>query len=136
MKPVVLDSSAILPLFLPDESDVYSQAVIQQAAETRLLSLSLCLLEVGNTLTVAVRRNRMTEAQAAFAHHNLFSLPIEFRDFINGTTITLVHGIAQRRGLTFYDAAYLAFAMSEGAKLASLDRALISAAKLEGVEVV
>ena len=134
--PIVLDSSAILPLFLRDEPDDYSRAAIQRATETRLLSLSFCWLEVGNTLTVAVRRRRLTEAQVAFAHHGLCRLPVEFRDFVSATTLARVHDLAQRRQLSFYDAAYLAFASSEGASLATLDRALISAAQAEGIAVL
>ena len=137
MTAIVLDSSAILPLFLRDESDTYSQAVLQEAAEgARLLSLSLCLSEFGNTIGVAIRRGRLTEAQAAYAHRGLFLLPVEFQAFVDSSTMALIHGLAQRHRLSFYDASYLALAINEGARIASLDDALKDAAKAEGVVVV
>ena len=137
MKPVVLDNSALLPLFLPDEGNEFSQRVIRDAvgAGVPLLAPTLCLLEFGHGILRAVRRARLTEAEAAQAHRGFARLPIAFREFATTANLLLIHGLAQRRTLSFYDATYLALAIHEGARLASLDDPLRAAAAAEGVEV-
>lgn len=137
MGSIVVDNSALLPLFLADEADDYAQSVIaQSSAGERLIAPALCLLEFGNGILKAVRRQRLTEAEATFAHRKLAMLPIEFWDFISTLNLSLIHGLAQRRNLSFYDGTYLALAVNEGARLATLDEALKSAANAEGVELV
>jgi predicted nucleic acid-binding protein len=137
MGVIVVDNSALLPLFLSDEADDYAQRVIAQAAvgET-LIAPVLCLLEFGNGILKAVRKSRVTEAEAAFAHRKLAMLPIDFRDSTGALQLPLIHVLAQRRQLSFYDGSYLALALNEGARLASLDEPLKAAAKAEGVELV
>ena len=137
MSTIVVDNSALLPLFLADESDDYGQRVIDQiAAGSALIAPSLCLLEFGNGILKAVRRKRITEAEAAFAYRKFAMLPIAFREFTSPTSMPRIHDLAQRRILSFYDCAYLAMALDEGAKLATLDNALREAAKAEGVGLV
>lgn len=137
MKPVVLDNSTLLPLFLPDEGGEFSQRVVQEAvgAGVQLMAPTLCLLEFGHGILRAVRRGRLTEAGAAQAHRGLVRLPIAFREFATSANLPLIHGLAQRRTLGFYDATYLALTIHEGARLASLDDPLRAAAKAEGVEL-
>ena len=61
MGVIVVDNSALLPLFLHDEDDTYAQVVISQSiAGESLVAPSLCLLEFGNGILKAVRRNRLT----------------------------------------------------------------------------
>lgn len=134
---IVVDNSVLLPLFLADEADDYAQLVIRQhLTGESLVAPSLCLLEFGNGILKAVRQKRLSEAEATFAHRKFAMLPIDFRELADTSTLPLIHALAQRRSLTFYDAAYLALALNEGAKLASLDDALIKAAKAEGVELI
>lgn len=136
VKPIVVDNSALIPLFLPDEDAAYSQALLQQAlAGHRLLSATFCLIEFGNVIATSVRRKRLTSAEAAYAHQKAASLPIEFMEVVTPTVMTTIHDLAVRRDLSFYDALYLALAMTEGAALATLDEPLRKAAKAEGVEV-
>ena len=137
MGVIVIDNSALLPLFLADEADDFSQSVIlRHSSGESLIAPSLCLLEFGNGILKAVRKKRLSEAEAAFAHRKCAMLPIAFRDVADVTTLPLIHSLAQRRGLTSYDASYLALALNEGAKLASLDDALKNAASAEGVELL
>jgi predicted nucleic acid-binding protein len=134
MGKIVVDNSALLPLFLFDEADDYARLVLGQgAAGESLIAPSLCLLEFGNCIVKAVRKGRLSEAEAAIAHREFAMLPIDFRDVAGVASLPLIHALAQRRSLSFYDAAYLALALNEGAKLASLDEALKNAAQAEGV---
>lgn len=137
MGVIVVDNSALLPLFLSGEADDYAHNVISQAATGEILiAPALCLLEFGNCILKAVRKGRLTEAEAAFAHRKLAMLPIDFRDSTGASQLPLIHALAQRRQLTFYDGSYLALALNEGARLASLDQPLKAAAKVEGVESI
>ncbi len=137
MALIVVDNSALLPLFLSDEADDYTHKVIRHSAtEATLIAPTLCLLEFGNGILKAVRQNRLTEAEAAYAHRKLMEVPITFRDFVGPATVPLIHSVAQRRRLSFYDGAYLTLALAENAKLASLDGPLNEAAKAEGIELV
>ena len=137
MKPIVIDNSALIPLFLPDEQADFTMAVFQRClAGSRLMTASFCLIEFGNVIATSVRRKRLTEAEAAFAHKKLAELPVEFKESVTGTSIPGIHDVAIRRDLSFYDALYLALAMKEGASLATLDEPLKKAAVAEGVEVL
>jgi predicted nucleic acid-binding protein len=133
---IVVDNSALLPLFLADEADECARMIFaQEEAGELLIAPSLCLLEFGYAIVNAVRRRRLSEAEAALAHQRFALLPIDFRPFGSPVTLPSVHALAQRQDLTFYDASYLALSIYEGARLATLDAAL-RAAQAEGVIVL
>ena len=137
VKTVVIDNSALIPLFLADESPDYSRSIIKLAAEgVQLLSPSFWLAEFGNTLATCVRRQRITPAEAAHAYHKLAELPVAVVEYLDWKKLPAIHDVAVRCELSFYDALYLTLAMDEGARLATLDKALIRAAEREGVEIV
>ena len=137
MGVMVIDASALLPLFLFDEDKTYIRVVLRQGlAGESLTAPSFCIVEFGNCILKAVRQKRMSEAEAASAHRSFTLLPIRFRDFEQPMAIPVIHALAQRRSLTFYDATYLALAIKEGARLASLDNALKNAATAEGIVLV
>lgn len=136
VKPIVLDNSALVPLFLPDESDDYPQRVMAAAvAGASVITSSFCLIEFGNTIATCVRRGRLTSAEASHAHQMLKALPLSFRNTVTPDALPGIHDLAVRRTLSFYDALYLHLALQEGATLATLDGPLRQAAVVEGVEV-
>ena len=55
---------------------------------------------------------------------------------MHGQIFTDVIALAQRNGITSYDAAYIHLARTRGARLASLDKQLLAAAKAECVDVL
>ena len=63
----------------------------------------------------------------------LSNLPIQIDRHPNEADLMT---LARRHKLTAYDAAYLELALREGLALATLDAALIQAAKAEGVELI
>lgn len=137
VKPIVADNSALVPLFLPDEASGYSQALLELVLKgVPLKTASFCQIEFGNVIATSVRRKRLTQAEAAYAYKKFSELPVEFVEFVTSAAIPLIHDLAVRRDLSFYDALYLALAMEEGAKLATLDQPLKKAAEVEGVEVL
>jgi len=53
-----------------------------------------------------------------------------------GDNLLRLHGLAEKHGLTAYDAAYLDTALRIGATLATLDKALARAAEKEGLLIL
>lgn len=137
VKSIVLDNSALMPLFFPDEASTFAEHILKLGEQgALLLSSSFVQIEFGNAIVTGVRRGRLNPAQAAFAHGQFRELPIELVDYVNTQTLLTIHGIAVQQQLSFYDALYLAFAMEEGAALATLDGGLRRAAKAIGVEAL
>ncbi len=93
-------------------------------------------LEVANFLVQAQRRGTLSGAGAQQALRYLQHLPITVDSSMHMQVFTDVIAIAQRNGITSYDAAYIHCARSRGARLASLDKQLLAAAEAEGVEVL
>ena len=137
VRNVVADNSALVPLFLPDESGEYSLSLLGMVMNGAVMKMAtLCQIEFGNVIATSVRRRRLTHAEAAFAHKKFSELPMEFVDYVTSATMPAIHDLAVRRDLSFYDALYLALAMDERAILATLDKPLKQAAIAEGVEVL
>jgi predicted nucleic acid-binding protein len=126
---LVLDSSVTLAWIYPDETTDAIRQVFDDVAESGAVVPALWRLEVGNGLTVAVRRGRITAAlrAAALADLTLIDVSIDAATDTNawGTTLHL----ADRFRLTLYDAAYLELAQRRFLPLASLDRELRAAAQ-------
>jgi predicted nucleic acid-binding protein len=134
---IVVDTSALLPLFVLDEDKTYIRLVLRQGLEGEILTTpSLCIVEFGNCILKATRQKRLSDAEAASAHSSFALFPIRFSDFVQPAVLPAIHELTQRRSLTFYDATYLALALNRGARLASLDVALKEAARAEGVALV
>jgi predicted nucleic acid-binding protein len=57
-------------------------------------------------------------------------------DPTNADSIAVIHDLSVNHALTMYDASYLELAIRRGCALATLDAALIRAARAEGVTVV
>ena len=85
---------------------------------------------------MAVRRKRISAARPAAIMADLDALPITIDAAATVRAWAATFALAERHGLTVYDAAYLELALRMGAMLASLDRELIWAARREGVETI
>ena len=136
MKVIVVDTSAILPLFLPDESSVYARGIIEVRNVASLKSSTLIMAEFANGLLSAFRRKRLTYAELVSAHNFFSSFEIELFDNVSRGQVFTIHELAYRRQLSYYDALYLALAIEERGALATADNALRKAATAEGVEVI
>lgn len=133
---LVLDSSATLAWLHGDERTAAIEGVFDRVVVEGAVVPSLWYLEVANSLTIAARRQRITRAFRDDALVDLAQLDI----LMDGETD--VHAwkasmqLADLYGLTVYDAAYLELAQRRRLPLATLDHALISAAKQAGVQVL
>ena len=74
---LVLDGSTTVAWLIPDEHTAAPQRVLEQVGTRGAVVPTLWRLEVGNALTLAVRRKRMSRDQRADALAKLSGLPIE-----------------------------------------------------------
>lgn len=136
MSQIVLDTSVIASWCFKDETDRYSDAVLELLLANEGLIPSLCPYEITNVLLVAERRKRLTNADSVQFINLLESLPIRVDPQPSDHMMNELLALSRRYKLSAYDSAYLALAMREGLPLATRDDALKKAAKKCGVEHV
>jgi predicted nucleic acid-binding protein len=119
-----------------DESDHYSDALLDLLLESEALVPSIWPLEVVNVLVVAERRRRIKKAQAVRLMELLQSLPIVIDTSTPERAMGPIHALAREYELSSYDASYLELAMREGLALATRDDQLSNVARRCGVEVL
>ena len=129
----VLDASVTVTWAFDDESDPVAEAAQTLMSTEAAIVPPLWWYEVRNSLLVGERRGRLREVDTAYFLGELAVLPIATDAGLDEAT---VFREARKHRLTFYDAAYLTLAMREGAALATLDAALVAAARAEGVGLV
>jgi predicted nucleic acid-binding protein len=130
--PFVLDAS-IVHDWAFDERHKTADAVRERLRSESAAVPSLWWFEVRNGLVMAERRGRVTELQTANFLRAILRLAITFDTSPDETSIL---ALARRHRLTVYDAAYLELAIREGSPLATLDTALMRAARGESVPLI
>lgn len=129
MAAVVLDCSATLSWFMPDEDGPQARSLRSLVTDQGAVVPMLWPIELGNVFLFAVRARRISASQRATAIDALGGLPIE----IDGETLTVIWtatlALAERFRLTVYDACYLELAQRRQLPLATLDKELRIAAK-------
>jgi predicted nucleic acid-binding protein len=130
---LVIDAS-VTACWAFDDEDHATAARARERLETEDAWVpSLWFFEVRNSLIVAERRGRVDEAHVSRFLGLLARLPIQIDyDPVDGDLMNM----ARQRRLTAYDAAYLELARRKGAPLATLDRALATAASSADVALV
>jgi predicted nucleic acid-binding protein len=118
-----------------DETNPYSEAVLQDLADTGAVAPSIWPMEMANVLLVAERRKRISKAQSRRFVELLRTLPIAVDDVSVARAWDGVLSLAREQHLSAYDAAYLELAMREGLPIATRDKALRKAAMRCGVAV-
>jgi predicted nucleic acid-binding protein len=127
---VVPDVSAILGQALDDEDATFAEAVIAAIARAEAVVPSLFWYEIRNVLVMAERRKRIPLARTTAFLSDLALLPFTVDNLPREASVL---DLARRRSLTVYDATYLELAQRIDAPLATLDQALIAAARKEGI---
>lgn len=132
----MIDSSVALTWCFEDERTPGTLALLEQIVESGAVAPALWPLEVLNGLAMAERRKRLKAAQRRRLAGFLHGLPIT----LDHETATQAWGatadLAERFQLTIYDAAYLELAQRLTLPLATLDRALHTAATGLGVKLL
>ena len=133
---LVLDSSAALAWIYAEETTEEVRRIFEIVTEDGALVPALWRLEVANSLTIAVRRNRIDSAfrDAALADLALLDITTDPHTDAYGWTTTM--HFADRFRLTLYDAAYLELAHRRSLRLATLDEELRAAGRSLGVPLL
>lgn len=133
---LVLDASATLAWLYPEEITPEIGDVFDHVADDCAWVPSQWRIEVANSLTISVRKNRITPARRLESIADLGLAPIFCDQETNDHVWTRTLKLADRHGLTVYDATYLELALRRGLPLASLDRELRMAAAAAGVPLL
>jgi predicted nucleic acid-binding protein len=132
----VLDNSVALTWCFEDERTPATAALLEQVGELGAQAPMLWPLEALNGLLVAERRGRLDAARRQRLAGFLRALPITLDVDTASQAWTETARLAERFGLSAYDAAYLELARRRDLPLASLDRALRAAATVLGLTVL
>jgi predicted nucleic acid-binding protein len=135
MTAFVLDSSVALAWFMPGEQTAVVEELLAHAETYGAIVPALWRLEVGNILLNACRHKRMTPDQRSEAFLILADLSIVDDEETSGHAWVDTLVLAEKYGLTLYDAAYLELALRLKLPLATLDRDLQRAARKLKLEV-
>ena len=133
---LVLDASLTLSWYFEDERTPAIDAVLDQVVASGAVVPSLWRIEVGNGFQTAIRRKRIDKDFRDRAIRHLGLLPIVVDPETDTYAWTATLRLADRFGLTVYDAAYLELARRRSLPLASLDKALRVAGRAVGVSML
>jgi len=130
----VLDCSATLPWVFGDEATPSCDRLLDKlTAGARAWVPALWHLELSNALLGAQRRKRIDQAgiEAFLSQLSIYDISVDDQTMERAWQKTL--DLAMQHHLSTYDAAYLELALRRAIPLATLDSALITAARTCGV---
>jgi predicted nucleic acid-binding protein len=133
---MVLDSSVALAWVYADET---TNAVLRLFDEIRLRGAwvpGLWRWEIANVLRLNCRRGRHAADFRDGALSTITMLPIKVDAEADRKAWSDTLHLAERHGLTVYDASYLEIASRRKIPLATLDRQLRAAATSEGIQLL
>lgn len=131
--PVVFDCSVTLTWFLKDERTAFTDTAFELLESEECWVPYLWRLEFPNALLIAERKKRLGREQRLEILDNAAQLVLRTDHAL--PDIRSLSALAERRGLTVYDASYLELALRCGFDLITLDRELADGAAAEGVAV-
>lgn len=130
---VVFDCSVTLAWFLKDERTAFTDTAFELLETEECWVPYLWRLEFPNALLFAERKKRLGREQRLEILDNAAQLVLRTDHLL--PDIRSISALAERRGLTVYDASYLELALRSGFDLITLDRQLAEAAAADGVAV-
>lgn len=129
---IVVDASAVLAQAFDDEIASYAEAVLGAISTGEGVVPTIFWYEVRNALLMGERRKRLTPARTQVFLAGLAQLPWVVDESPGDSGVL---ALARKHALSVYDAAYLELAQRRHLTLASLDEALVKAAKAARVRV-
>jgi predicted nucleic acid-binding protein len=132
--PLVVDCSAVIPWFLEDEANAWSEGLLSGLAAYALQVPALWHLEFPNVLLTAERRGRIDADIRQGFLSRAAKLPLNTDTHV--TSIMDISNLAAAYGLSTYDAAYLELAKRLNCPLATQDKLLLQAAGKLGVTIL
>ncbi|MEA3429187.1 MAG: type II toxin-antitoxin system VapC family toxin [Thermodesulfobacteriota bacterium] len=131
----VVDNSVVMSWCFKDEISQYADTILDSLEVSTAVVPSIWPLEVGNILLVAERRKRLSQADSARFIALLTELPITIEQEPPERMMKEILALAREHQLSSYDASYLDLAMRKGLPIATLDNALLAAAKRSQVPI-
>ena len=132
MSLFVLDASVAVAWLLGEE-EARAEMALVHLEDNEALVPHLWHLELCNCLLVATRHGRFTVDGPTERLNALRDLPVRTD---SEPDLTLAFVLAERHGLSFYDAVYLELAKRHTAPIATLDKTLARAAEAEGLPLI
>ena len=134
---MVVDCSVLIAGLLPDEIEVQAQALLKDLQHGAVVVIvpSLFYQEISNVLLMAYRRKRISREVLSQYLDVIAMLPlrIDTAATTQSSTMKTVCELAEKYGLTTYDASYLELAVRLDLPLVTLDSDLYNAAVEVGV---
>lgn len=132
----VVDASVGFAWVYPSQASGETDALLQEVeAGTIVVAPALWFLEVANGLLAAQRRKLLTASDRKVALEMLSRLRVSIDNDSGLAAFHKTSTLAEKHGLSVYDAAYLEVALRRRLPLGTRDAALRSAAKRCGVKV-
>jgi len=129
----VLDTSVTLPWFLQDERTAFTDALFAALGREEYWVPVIWRLEFPNALLAAERKRRIDRQTRIEALELAGGMAV--RVDLAPVNMKAISALAERHGLSTYDASYLELAVRQRFDMATLDRTLASAAAAEGLVV-
>jgi predicted nucleic acid-binding protein len=129
----VLDASVTIVWAMRDEEHAVAQFALHALDTERALVPAIWWYEVRNILLVSERRQRISVADSIQFVKDLGNFPIDLDEVWTQAGLT---ELARLYSLSVYDAAYLELAIRKRIPLATLDKALRSAAEAAGIPLL
>jgi len=123
----VADCSQVMAFLLGEDEGELMESIVRQTAEKNevLNAPGLLHVEVSNVLTIAHRKNRITEQDRVEILEDYFLLPIRCEDTGDKSVYKRIGEYAKEYDLTAHDASYLELALRLNAQLLTLDQDLL-----------
>lgn len=132
---IVLDGSLVLARLLDEAEAEYAQHVLDRAIDEGAAAPALITFEVLNVLEVKRRKRALSIVQRDALLRSFHALHISIYPAPDSGEAVAIASVAERFGLSGYDAAYLELAMRLNAELGTFDRALAEAGRASGLLV-
>ena len=132
----IVDASVGFSWVYPTQASAETDKLLEEVeAGADVVVPSLWFLEVANSLLTAQRRKLLTAAERKTALETLSKLTFTVDEESGAAAFRKTSELAEKYGLSVYDAAYLEAALRRKLPLGSRDRPLREAAKKCGVKV-
>lgn len=130
---LVIDAALTMTWYFEDQATPLAEVALDIVAGTGAVAPPLWRIEVANAFQLAIRRKRIDAAYRDASIADLARLPIAIDPQTDARVWTTALILADRFGLTVYDACYLELAQRLDLPLACLDLQLRAAAEALGL---
>lgn len=134
MSKFILDCSVYISWCLQEGGIEKSSKILEAITKNEISVPSLWIYEVTNTLNVAVKRKRITIAEAHQLIKDIQLLPIELDKPTNDNMLNMFN-IANEHNLSAYDASYIELALRTNLPITSFDKDVVKVAKKFGIKI-